>query len=157
MPVHDGIWHNKAVHEYEVRSTPGKILPRDYGHDLHDELIACGVFAKYAITDEMFWGCSILPDKTDLINLKIGLERGEFSVDDFYEFCHKHGLEPDMESENSVAKFLEFTFGCCVVWMNIPEGRESLLPIMVALMAERGLIVIDVDTWEQVPAYGPKP
>jgi hypothetical protein len=139
------------VHEFEAWSTPGKILPMDYGKDLQREFLTCGILESLSIPDDVFLGVSEIPDEIDVHNLKLDFEEGLLSLEMFYDFCHKHGLEANVESKDSAAKYREYSFGRCLAWIHIQEGYEQqMLPSIVALMKERGHIVRDPATSEQV-------
>jgi len=132
----------KRIHEFEAWSTPGKLLPVDYGKDLAREYKSNGTLDKLGIPDDVFLGLSNIPDEVDVRILKIRIEKEQIAVEEFITFCHEHGFEPDIESEISVCKYIEYLDGCPVAWIHIPEGsEEELLPQITKLLSEKGLIV----------------
>jgi hypothetical protein len=141
----------KRVHEFEVWSTKGKLLPVDYGKDLRDELLASGIFANHGIPDDVFIGLSNIPDKIDVHNLKMDIKEGVLTMEGFITFCHEYGLEPNIESNFSANKYLEYTYGSPIAWIHIPDGSEiRTLPLIIEIMNERGHIVIETGTEKKV-------
>jgi hypothetical protein len=132
----------ERVCEFEVWSKPGALLPTDYGKELQRELVANGELAGLGIPDDVFIGLSNIPDKIDIYNLKIDIDAGHLSVNGFIDFCHEHGFEPRLDSALSACKYLEYSFGCPIAWVHIPESREDeILPVITRLMHERGFMI----------------
>ena len=132
----------RRIHEFEAWSTPGKLLPVDYGKDLVREYKSRGTFAKLGIPDDIVFGLSNVPGKVDVHNLKLEIKNGWLAIENFFSFCHEHGFEPDIESEVSACKYNEYSYGVPVAWIHIPEGHEQeMLPPITKLMSEEGLIV----------------
>lgn len=137
----------KRVHEFEVWSTRGQLLPVDYGKDLRDELLIKGIFTDLGIPDDVFIGLSNIPDKVDVHNLKMDIKEGVLTMEGFIAFCHEHGFEPNIESNFSANKYLEYTYGSPIAWIHIPDGSEMrMLPLVIKIMDERGHIVIETGT-----------
>jgi len=132
----------RRVHEFEAWSTPGKLLSADYGKDLVREYKSRGVLAELGIPDDVVLGLSNIPGKVDVDKLKMEIKNGWLTIENFFSFCHEYELEPDIESEMSACKYIEYSYGVPVAWIHIPEGheKEMLLPI-TKLMNEEGLIV----------------
>jgi len=132
----------KRIHEFEAWSTPGKLLPVDFGKYLAHHYKSNGTLAKLGIPDDVFLGLSNIPSEVDVHNLKISIEKGELRMDGFIAFCNEHGFEPDIESKVSACKYIEYSDGVPIAWIHIPEGQEEeMLPAITKLMRMEGLIV----------------
>lgn len=130
----------RRVHEYEAWSRPGQLLPSDYGKNLQSE------FWNLGIPTDVFLGLDSIPDRTDSEGLRIAIERGEFSKQDFGKFCAGHSLPDDLNCAESACRFLEISLGRCLAWIHIPDGEEpQLMPRISELLAVRGHIVVDPD------------
>ena len=44
----------------------------------------------------------------------------EIPAEDFLNFCRAHNLKPDTNDELSAARFLDYTYGRLLAWVNIP-------------------------------------
>ena len=133
------------VRELEVWSKPGVLMPPEYGKELAQELWAVD------IPREVFLGLSAIPDEAHIINLRMAIEAGELSLEDFKSFCLGHSLAPQADSAESASKFLEYSLGRPLAWVHIAEdSNPQLLKRIVDLMRARGHKVIDPETFGEV-------
>lgn len=106
----------KSIREFEVWSLPGSQLDSEYGKNtLQREMWDAGV------PRDVFLGVSVIPDVVDCNNLEAAIQSGEFTEKDFQEFCLKNELPYAHDSEESSARFLEYTRGRCLAWIHLPD------------------------------------
>lgn len=130
----------KTVIEIEIWSSPGGLLPPDYGKRLQEDFWAEG------IPRDVVLGLNSIPDETDSENLRLSLEAGELAESDFRVFCEQNKFAPDVADCRSAAAFLEYSFGRPLAWVHIPDGEYgSLLPNIRARAKALGLILVNPD------------
>lgn len=132
----------QPIRELEAWSVPGKLLDTEYAKNvLQVELW------KEGIPNDVFLGLSEIPDATDCERLRLYIQDGELTEDEFKVFCATNDLPLSQQSAESAAKFLEYMRGRCLAWIHLPDDAEpSLLPAIVKLLGERGHIVVDPET-----------
>lgn len=132
----------QPVRELEAWSMPGKLLDVDYSKDvLQPDLW------KQGIPEDVFLGISAIPDATDCENLRLSIQSGELTENEFKDFCLKNNLPINLQSTESAAKFLEYMQGRCLAWIHLPvEDASSLLVAIVKMLKNWGHIVVDPTT-----------
>lgn len=128
----------KVVQEFEVWSRPGMVFPQDYGKDLQEEIWGLGV------PRDVFLGVSNIPDETDVVRLRLALDRREVELSQFSSFCEQLGLDADLECQSSASRFMEFSFGRVLAWVHIPEGGDErhLLQQIKSAIESRGFVLV---------------
>ena len=130
----------KSIREFEVWSIPGQLLHVEYSKNtLQLELWNEG------IPRDAFLGISAIPDTTDCRNLELAIEAGETTEDSFRKFCSANNLIPNLQSEESSAKFLEYLRGRCLAWIHLHEGDSVLLARIQKMLTDRGHLIIHPD------------
>lgn len=127
----------KRVRELEAWSKPGQLLPANYGKELAEEFWALG------IPRDVYLGLNAIPDEIDVENLKLAINAGELTADDFLAFCRSNSLPADLTSADAACKFLEFSLGRCLAWVHLPEDDEPRLEsLLIDLLGQRGHVLI---------------
>jgi hypothetical protein len=131
----------QRIRELEAWSTPGNLLPTDYGKDLAQELWSFG------ISPDIYLGLNSIPDWTDIENLRLALASNELTIEDFSKFCSIHSLPPSPRHADSANKFLEYSLGRRLAWIHLPEdSTPDMLQGLIEVLKGKGHVVVDPDT-----------
>jgi hypothetical protein len=139
----------KRIWELEAWSPPGLQLDQDYG-----KVVLAPEMWSAGIRPDVFLGLSAIPDPIDCQNLKADVQAGTATEEAFVEFCSSHGLRCSMDDKLSASRFLEFTNGCLLAWVHIPDDNDarSIAFAIQNLLAAKGLRLLDAFTGEPMTA-----
>ena len=112
----------RRVIELELWSRPSFILPMDIGK----QEIAPRCINDLKLPEGVVLGLSEIPDPIDSKNLGTALASGELSRQEFDGFCARNGLEGEVSSIDSAAKFLEYVYGRGLAWVHLTASDEGV-------------------------------
>lgn len=113
---------NQRVIELEIWSRPSFNLPQEIGK----QAIGPRCTDELKLPEGVVLGLSEIPDPVHALNLGMSLAAGEVSRQAFDEFCSQNGLEKNVSSIASAAKFLEYTYGRGLAWVHLPATAEGV-------------------------------
>ena len=88
--------------------------------------VAAACRKSVGLDEEVVLGLSLLPDETDVENLRLALLSGEVAKSGFELFCKENRLPPDLNDVWSACRFLVYTRGQPLAWLHFPETPEGL-------------------------------
>ena len=135
----------RRVRELEVWTSPGHLLPANYGKDLQYKVWEAG------IPEDVFLGLSNVADGVDVKNLKISIERNETDELSFFSFCREKKLQSDINNINSANLYMEHLRGRCIAWIHLPEdSQHNFLDQLKKQMHAEGLVIVEPFTGDKI-------
>ncbi|HEX5221640.1 MAG TPA: hypothetical protein VFZ59_18900 [Verrucomicrobiae bacterium] len=94
----------------------------------------------------------------DVIVLREGLDFGDFSEQDFNEFCSRRGLTADCRNQDSAAAFIGNRWGFTVATLKLPKTEEEARTAYVEIVEfalRHGLRVTDPQSGRDIDLQKP--
>lgn len=110
-----------AMIELELWSRPTTSLPPEIGK----LVIGPQCSRELGLPEGVVLGLSDIPDPIDSQNLETSIAGGELSWMAFSEFCVKNGLDENVGTADSAAKFLDFSYGRPLAWVHLVESTDG--------------------------------
>lgn len=97
------------------------------------------------LSEDIVLGLSFVPDHTDVENLDLGLQSGEFSLSEFTGFCRLHELKPLPSDDLSAARFLAHVWGQPLAWLHLPDdGAGYAMAVKIFRWAESSGFLVTI-------------
>lgn len=110
-----------SIIELELWSRPTTSLPPEIGK----LVVGPRCRLELGLPEGVVLGLSNIPEPIDSQNLEKSIAGGELSWKEFSEFCVENGLDVNVGTAGSAAKFLDFAYGRPLAWVHLAESTDG--------------------------------